>query len=153
MEWLGGHGDLLWFALALLLATVEVVSLDLVFAMLAAGAAVGGISALVGAPFALQVVLALAGAAAGLVVVRPVAIRHLRATPIESRTGVAALIGREAVVTSRIDARGEGRIKLAGEIWSARPFVAGTEIEPGESVDVVEIDGATAVVLRGGDLA
>ncbi|MGN6088145.1 MAG: NfeD family protein [Actinomycetales bacterium] len=152
MEWLGDHAAVLWFAVALLCATVEVVSLDLVFAMLAGGAVVAGVAGLAGAPVLVQVLLGLAGTAAGLGVVRPVAMRHLR-TPLDARTGVAALIGREAIVTARIDARGEGRIKLAGETWSARAFVTGTEIEAGESVDVVEIDGATAVVLRGGDLS
>ena len=45
-----------------------------------------------------------------------------------------------------MDDQGGGRIKLAGEVWSARAYLPGTTIEPGSTVDVFEIDGATAVV-------
>jgi len=61
-------------------------------------------------------------------------------------SGVAALRGREAVVLERVDEQG-GRIKLAGEVWSARALDSEAAYEPGSKVDVVEIDGATAVVM------
>ncbi|NEB68370.1 NfeD family protein, partial [Streptomyces fulvissimus] len=61
-------------------------------------------------------------------------------------TGVDALKGRQAVVVERVDGSG-GRIKLAGEIWSARSLDADQSYEPGREVDVVEIEGATAVVM------
>jgi membrane protein implicated in regulation of membrane protease activity len=146
MEWLGDHAWVAWIALALVFGIVELTTLDLIFLMLAGGALVGGLVAAVSVPLIGQVLVALATAVALLGVVRPVALRHLR-TSVETRTGVAALVGRQAVVLERIDQHG-GRIKLAGEVWSARSFDPHHEIEPGKTVDVVEIDGATAVVYE-----
>jgi membrane protein implicated in regulation of membrane protease activity len=91
------------------------------------------------------VIMSLAVSVAMLGVVRPVALRHLRQAP-EERTGVAALVGRQAVVLERIDGH-SGRVKLAGEVWSARSYDPSHAIEPGRTVDVVSIEGATAVVL------
>jgi membrane protein implicated in regulation of membrane protease activity len=77
-------------------------------------------------------------------VVRPIARRHLR-TPPQLRTGTAALIGRDAIVTKRIDGDG-GAVKLDGEVWTARSYVDDEVIEAGRRVHVVEIRGATALV-------
>jgi membrane protein implicated in regulation of membrane protease activity len=135
-----------WVGLAVLLGVIEVTTLDLLFLMLAGGALAGAGSAALGAPFVLQVVIALVTAVAMLGVVRPVALRHLQ-TPSVSRTGVAALVGAKGVVLERVDAH-SGLIKLAGETWSARSFDPHTAIEPGTAVDVMQIDGATAVVYE-----
>jgi membrane protein implicated in regulation of membrane protease activity len=137
---------LFWVALAVVLGIVEVTTLSLVFAMLAGGAVVGALAALLGAAAPAQVLVALASAVALLAVVRPIALRHIR-MPIESRTGVAALVGAQALVLEQVTAHG-GRIKLGGEIWSARTLDPRESIDPGRTVDVVEIDGATAVVYE-----
>ena len=109
----------MWWAIAaLLLGVVETQTATLVAAMLAGGAAAGAIAALVGAPVAGQLVVFAAVAALLLLVVRPIARRHTR-QPAELRTGVDALIGRDTVVVERVDARG-GRVKIGGEVWSAR---------------------------------
>jgi membrane protein implicated in regulation of membrane protease activity len=79
-----------------------------------------------------------------LVVVRPIAQRHLH-TPSKIRTGVAALVGAEAEVVAAVDAR-DGRVKLSGEIWSARSYDGESAYQPGTVVRVVEISGATALV-------
>jgi membrane protein implicated in regulation of membrane protease activity len=60
---------------------------------------------------------------------------------------VEALKGKQAIVLERVDSSGGGRIKLGGEIWSARSLDAGLAYEPGQEVDVVDIDGATAIVM------
>jgi membrane protein implicated in regulation of membrane protease activity len=134
---------LIWLIVAVALAGAEAISLDLVLIMFAGGAVVGSASALVGLPPALQIVLAIAGALALLLVVRPVAKRHL--TPGETRTGTEALIGCEAIVLSRVDANG-GRVRLKGSEWSARALNERQVIEVGASVQVVQISGATALV-------
>jgi len=134
-----------WVVAAVVLGIVEVTTLDLIFLMLAAGALAGAATALATDSVALQAVVALVVAVAMLGLVRPVALRHLR-TPIETRTGIAALVGAKALVVERVDGHG-GRVKLAGEVWSARSYDGETVLEPGDSVDVVEIDGATALVL------
>jgi membrane protein implicated in regulation of membrane protease activity len=61
-------------------------------------------------------------------------------------TGIEALKGKQAVVVERVDGSG-GRIKLAGEIWSARSLDESESYEPGRHVDVVDIEGATAIVV------
>ena len=145
-DWLGDNAWAGWLGLAVVLGIVETTTLDLVFLMLAGGALAGAIAAGVGAPLLVQAVVAVVATAALLGVVRPVARRHLR-TPIEARTGVAALVGRDALVMQQVDAH-SGQVKLAGEIWSARSSDDREIIEPGTRVHVVEIDGATAVVFR-----
>ena len=87
-------------------------------------------------------------AAAGICVMflRPLARRDVR-LPAISRTGTAALVGRSALVLVEVDDSG-GRVKIGGEEWSAKPFLEGEALQPGEQVEVVQIDGATALVLR-----
>ncbi|MEU2433983.1 NfeD family protein [Streptomyces sp. NPDC007861] len=115
------------------------------FGMLAAGAVAGAVTAGLGFGIVAQVVVFAAVSVALIAVVRPIAARHSTQRP-QLATGVDALRGRQAVVLERVDGSG-GRIKLAGEIWSARALDTGRAFEPGEQVDVVEIDGATAVVM------
>ena len=134
---------MIWLVLAAALAGAEAVSLDLVLIMLAGGAVVGSASALIGLPPALQIVLAIVGALALLLAVRPVAQRHL--TAASTLTGTDALVGCEAIVLSRVDATG-GRVRLNGAEWSARALNEKQVIEVGASVQVVQISGATALV-------
>jgi membrane protein implicated in regulation of membrane protease activity len=135
-----------WLGLAVVLGIVEVASLDLVFAMLAAGALAGAVTAAFTDSVALQAVVSMAVAIAMLFVVRPVAIRHLR-TPLAIRTGIAALVGEHGLVLERVDAH-NGRIKLKGEVWSARSYDPSHVIEAGSPIEVVQIDGATAIVYE-----
>lgn len=134
-----------WLGLTIVLGLAEVLSLDLVLLMLAAGAGMGMVAALLGAPFVLQVVVAAATAVAALAVVRPTAVRRLRSGP-DLRLGHGKLVGQQGVVLERVTHNEPGRIKLAGEVWSAQPFDDDVVIEVGETVDVLEIRGATAVV-------
>ncbi|MFD7552736.1 NfeD family protein [Streptomyces sp. NPDC059578] len=115
------------------------------FGMFAVGAVAGAVTAALGGGIVLQVILFVAVSVALLAVVRPIAARH-RSQVSGSATGIDALRGRQAVVTEPVDGNG-GRIKLAGEIWSARSLHAEQSYAVGEQVDVVEIDGATAVVI------
>ena len=52
---------------------------------------------------------------------------------------------RAPLVMERVDAR-TGRVKVRGEIWSARTSRPGTAYQAGTDVVVTAIDGATAVV-------
>ncbi len=135
---------LIWLIVAALLAGAEALSLDLVLIMCAGGAAAGSVSAAVGLPAPVQVAIALAGALALLLFLRPVAKRHLSGSGA-ARTGVEALIGSQAIVTSKVDAS-DGRVRLAGGEWSARAFDHTQVIPVGSSVQVIQISGATAVV-------
>jgi len=77
-------------------------------------------------------------------VIRPIARRHLK-QPAHLRTGTKALIGERAVVLERVDGDA-GQVKLAGEVWSARAFDDDDVFEQGARVEVLKIEGATALV-------
>ncbi|MFJ9634188.1 NfeD family protein [Streptomyces sp. NPDC091280] len=116
------------------------------FGMLAVGAGAAAATAGLGADPVLQVLVFAVVSVALIAVVRPIANRHRSQRP-QLATGVDALRGRQAVVLERVDGSGSGRIKLAGEVWSARALDTDRAYEPGQEVDVVEIEGATAIVI------
>ncbi|MEU1201510.1 NfeD family protein [Streptomyces sp. NPDC005813] len=116
------------------------------FGMLAVGAVAAAATSGLGGGVVLQVLVFAVVSVALIAVVRPIAARH-RAQQPELATGVEALKGKQAVVMERIDGSGGGRIKLAGEIWSARALDAGQSYEVGQEVDVVDIEGATAIIM------
>jgi membrane protein implicated in regulation of membrane protease activity len=116
------------------------------------------------APFALGAVVALIVVAVGvgglvpalafagtgtlcLVGLRPVAMRHMNHGP-RLRTGAAALIGKRATVLTEIAEDGQGTVKIGGEVWTARAYDNEQAFSAGESADVVEIEGATALIMR-----
>ncbi|GAB2884392.1 NfeD family protein [Streptomyces deserti] len=114
--------------------------------MLAVGAvAAAVVSGMFGGGAVAQVVTFVVVSTALIAVVRPIANRH-RAQRPQLATGVEALKGKQAVVLERVDGSG-GRIKLAGEIWSARALDTDRAYEVGQQVDVVDIEGATAIVM------
>jgi len=146
VDGLGGYDWAAWVGLAVVLGIVEVTTLDLTFAMLAVGALAGAATGLVTDNLVAQAAVALVVAVAMLAVVRPVALRHLR-TPLEIRTGTAALVGERGLVMAPVTAHG-GQVKVKGEVWSARTFDPADTIEAGRSVEIVQIDGATVVVYE-----
>ncbi|MEV7276246.1 NfeD family protein [Streptomyces sp. NPDC093111] len=115
------------------------------FGMLSVGAVAGAVTAALGFGIVAQVIVFAAVSVALIAVARPIAARHRDGRP-GLATGIDALKGRQALVLERVDST-DGRIKLNGEIWSARTLDTGQIFEPGEQVDVVDIDGATAVVM------
>lgn len=114
------------------------------FGMFSVGAVAAAVTAGLGGGLTVQVIVFAVVSTALIAVVRPVARRHR--SQGGAATGIDALKGRQAVVLERVDGSG-GRIKLAGEVWSARALDSGEVYEPGRKVDVVDIDGATAVVM------
>jgi len=132
---------------AVLLAVGEILTPGLCFlGPVALAAAVTAVVAVAGAPVWLQLILFAAASAASLGVLRPLARRHLR-MPAAIRTGTAALEGAHAVVLQRVDQTG-GRVRIGGEDWSARAFMPDQVMEPGARVEVVKIEGATALVYE-----
>src|SRR5262245_60166412 len=113
---------------------------------IALAAVAAGIVAAVGGGWVLSLVVFGAGSIASLALLRPIARRHIRQPP-ETRTGTAALIGAPGLVLERVDADG-GRVKIGGEVWSARSLDGDSVIEPGARVHVAEIEGATALVYE-----
>jgi membrane protein implicated in regulation of membrane protease activity len=145
MDWLGDHLTETWLGVAILLGIAEMFSLDLILGMLALGALVGMVSGILGAGFAVSAIVAALASVACLAVVRPPLVKRLHSGP-ELKLGHGKLVGQQGVVTQRITGLEVGRIKLAGEIWSAAPYDDTLSIEPGATVEVLQIRGATAYV-------
>ena len=134
-----------WVGGALVLGILEMLSLDLVLVMLAGGALAGGLASALGAHLVVQILVAAATSVVLLATLRPWLLKRLRAREELVETNAAALVGRAAVVVATVTGEG-GRVKLAGEVWSARSADA-SAIPPGSAVLVDRIDGATAVVV------
>jgi membrane protein implicated in regulation of membrane protease activity len=145
VDWLSEHAWQAWLIVSLLLAGAEAATLDLTLLMMAAGALAGCGVAAIGLGGALQVVVAAVVAVGMLAFVRPNVVKRLHAGPT-IRTGPAALVGTNAFVLERVTET-SGRVKLNGEVWTARSLDETVAIEPGARVSVAQIDGATAVVF------
>lgn len=139
---------LIWLGAAVLLAAGESVGGELFLLMLAGGALGGSAAAFLGAPvwgqalaFALVSIILVAG-------VRPVIRRRLLSALPEHDTNTAALTGRGGTVVEAVGP-GRGLVEIAGDTWTARPLLDGETFEPGEKILVHQIEGATAIVVRG----
>jgi membrane protein implicated in regulation of membrane protease activity len=137
-----------WLVFALALGVAEALTGDMFLLMLGGGALAASLTAWLtdwpiladGAVFLIVSVLL-------VVVVRPAVRRQL--TPKAVQMGIQALEGKKAVVLYRV-AGDQGRIKLDGQVWTARALNESDVYEPGDSVTVLRIDGATAVVFGNG---
>jgi membrane protein implicated in regulation of membrane protease activity len=135
-----------WMIAAGVLAVGEIATVSFFLGPIAIAAVLAAIVALAGAGLAAQWIAFIAASLGSLLVLRPIAKRHLR-TPAQIRTGTAALVGAPAIVLERVDGRG-GQVKIAGEIWTARAYDEDEVFEPGARVEVMKIDGATALVCE-----
>jgi membrane protein implicated in regulation of membrane protease activity len=138
---------LAWAIAALLLAIGEILTPGLFFlGPVALAAVAAAIAAVAGAAVWLQILVFAGASVASLGILRPIARAHLH-MPAALRTGTAALVGAPAVVLQRVDQH-SGRVRIGGEEWSARAFMPDQVLEPGTKVEVVKIEGATALVLE-----
>jgi membrane protein implicated in regulation of membrane protease activity len=147
-EWLGDNWWALWLTLFLAFAVVEMLTLDLFFIMLGGGALAALVADFAGADLWLQIVAFCVVSLLMIGLVRPVALRHLRKGPADQRTNVDRLIGEPALVMQAVSVTG-GLVKIGGDVWSARSTDG--VLEPGSTVIVTRIDGATAVVASGAE--
>jgi membrane protein implicated in regulation of membrane protease activity len=139
--------DWVWWVIAAGgLAVGEIFTMGFFLGPLAIAAVLAAIVSLAGAGLALSWVVFIVASLASVLVLRPIARRHLR-TPPRIRTGTAALVGGPATVIERVDVHG-GCVKIGGELWSARAYDEDDSFEPGARVEVMKIDGATALVAE-----
>jgi membrane protein implicated in regulation of membrane protease activity len=137
-------GWIVWLVLAAVLGVAEIMTTTLAFGLMAVGAVVAGVVGVAGAGLPFQLIAFAVASAAGLGVVRPIAIRHIKQPPL-LRTGTSALVGRSAKVVEEVTDDG-GKVRIGGELWSARPYDESRVIPAGSTVDVFAIEGATALV-------
>ena len=136
----------LWLIAAVVLAIGEIATMGFFMAPFAAGALVAAVTSGAGAGTAINLIVFLVVSMVALGALRPVARSHRR-QPALSRTGTAALVGKNATVLERIaNNEGVGCVRIDGEVWTARAFMEEETYEAGTRVQVVEIRGATALV-------
>jgi membrane protein implicated in regulation of membrane protease activity len=135
---------IVWLIVAVALGVAEVITTTLAFGLVAVGALVAALTAALGASPPWQFAAFVLASLAGLVLVRPAAMRHLRRTP-SLRSGTAALVGQNALVLDEVNPH-SGRVQIGGEEWSARPYDESSVIPAGATVEVLQIKGAMALV-------
>jgi membrane protein implicated in regulation of membrane protease activity len=140
---------IIWLLAACLLGVGEMHQGGFYLAPFALGAAVAALLSILGVGVGLSAIAFLISSGIVFATLRPVARRH-RQLPPSIRTGAAALIGRHAMVLERIaNDEGVGCVRIeGGEVWTARSFDEDEVIDVGERVEVVEIRGATALVMH-----
>jgi membrane protein implicated in regulation of membrane protease activity len=143
MDWI------LWVVAACILGIGEMHTGGLYLLPFAVGAAIAAVVSVLGVGLPLVVLVFVLASALAFGGLRPVARRHRRLPPA-IRTGAAALVGHRAMVLERIaNDEGVGCVKIDnGEVWTARSYDEDEVINVGERVEVVEIRGATALVMH-----
>lgn len=135
---------IIWLIVAAALGVAELVTMTLALGLIAVGAvAAAGVGA-AGGNEALQFGAFIVASVAGLGLVRPIALRHIKQPPL-LRSGTSALVGRSAVVVEEVSAH-SGQVRIGGELWSSRPYDETLTIPVGSTVDVFQIEGVTALV-------
>ena len=135
---------IVWLVVAAVLGVAELMTTTFALGIIAIGALVAaGVGAMhLAIPF--QLLAFVVASAAGLGFVLPIARRHIKQPPL-LKTGPAALVGRSARVLEEVTEHG-GRVRIGGEVWSARAYDESLIIPVGRVVDVMQIEGATALV-------
>ena len=135
---------IVWLIVAAVLGVAELLTATLAFGLIAVAAVVAAVVGAFHLELGVQLAAFVVAAGAGLGFVRPIAIKHIKQPPA-LRTGTAALVGRSGIVLEEVTEH-SGRIRIGGEEWSSRAYDESLVIPVGTKVDVMQIDGATAIV-------
>lgn len=135
---------LLWLVAAVVFGVAEIFTLTAALGVLGAAAVVPAVLAALGLPLPIQVVAFAVASVVGVVLVRPIALEHMRRPQLE-QFGVDALVGKRAFVVREVSDR-DGLVRIDGEEWTARSFDDDTVITEGAAVNIMRITGATAYV-------
>jgi len=138
---------LLWLIIGVILVLAEMLSGAFVLVMLGGAALVAALVASIGAGAIASGIVFAAVAAGGITLARPALVRHMHLGE-HVKTNIDALVGGKAVVVATVNAH-TGQVKINGEVWSARSYDETEVLEPGRSVTIMNISGATAVVWGG----
>ncbi|MDR2983519.1 MAG: NfeD family protein [Nocardiopsaceae bacterium] len=134
----------IWLVAAAALGVAEMLTTTLALGLVAIGALAGALTEAVGGPPLVQLAVFVAVSLAGIVLIRPVALRRLQSRNT-LRTGTAALVGQTGYVLADVSPHA-GLVRIGGEEWSARPFDEASVIPAGSTVDILQIKGALALV-------
>jgi membrane protein implicated in regulation of membrane protease activity len=138
----------IWLSAAVVLSIAEALGGEFVLLMLGAGALVtAGFALFVPEVLWLQLLVFAISSVALVMIARPALLRRFH-TPAQIKSGVEAIVGSKATVIATVDSHG-GQVKIGGEVWSATGVDGHRPLPPGTPVTVVEVRGATAVVIWG----
>jgi membrane protein implicated in regulation of membrane protease activity len=135
---------IVWLIVAAALGVAELMTTTFALGIIAVAAIVAAGASALGLALPFQLLAFVVASGGGLGFVLPIARRHIRQPPL-LKTGPAALVGRPAQVLEEVTGQG-GRVRIGGEVWSARSYDEDLVIPPGRTVDVMQIEGATALV-------
>jgi membrane protein implicated in regulation of membrane protease activity len=135
---------LIWLIFALVLGVAEIFTLTAALGLIGGAALITAGVAAIGLPLPIQLLAFTITATAGVVLIRPIAVRHML-RPQPERFGVDALVGKPAQVIHQVTGL-QGRVRIGGEEWMARAYNEDLVIPAGATVDVMEISGSTALV-------
>lgn len=135
----------LWLALMIIFIIAEIITVGLTSIWFAGGALAALIFAMAGWNAVLQVVLFFAVSFVLLFFTKPFVLKYVK--PHNVKTNYEEIIGKEVLVTARIDNReGTGTAVVNGQEWTARSTADDIVIEAGTTARVVEIKGVKLYV-------
>jgi membrane protein implicated in regulation of membrane protease activity len=141
-------GWILWLVVACVFGVGELITTGFLLAPFAVGALAAAVADAAAGEVAGAVVF-VAVSAVILLMIRPIVQSRIMHSSPPLRTGAAALIGKRAIVLERIaNDEGVGFVRIDGEVWTARAFDDARVIESGTPVEIIEIRGATALVIE-----
>lgn len=133
---------------ALVMFVVEILTSGFAAICLTFGALAGAVAAAAGCSLKLQILWFAIFTLASFVLVRPLMIKMFARRGQGRKSGVEALVGRDAIVTETIDpVSGRGRVAVDGDSWKAQPD-DGSVIGCGEHVTVVRVNSVILTVSR-----
>jgi len=135
-----------WVVIAVVLLVAEATTSAFVAVYFGLAAIVTAAIAAAGLGVPVQLIAFAGLSVGGLLLTRP-ALQRAAGKTAGIRTGVDAMQGRIGVVTRAIAELEPGQVKVGGETWTARCYYDEEAIPLGSRVEVVKVEGVTALVI------
>ena len=135
-----------WVVIAVVLLVAEATTSAFVAVYFGLAALVTAAVAAAGLGTPVQLIAFIALSVGGMLATRP-ALKRAAGKGGGIRTGVDAMQGRVGVVTRPIGELEPGQVKIGGETWTARCYYDEEAIPAGSRVEVVKVEGVTALVI------
>lgn len=136
---------LFWTIITIVCLIMELSSGDFYVTCFAIGALVSIVTAVVGLPFWVQVVVWAICSVLSIWLIRPHLVQAIHRGADERKSNADALMGQVGEVSQTIIAGDYGRVKLDGDDWKAEAPASSVNIEKGTKVKVV---GRESIILQ-----
>ena len=136
---------IIWFAVILIAAFIEITTMDLTSIWFSISAVVSFILAIVGAQIIWQILAFIVISTILLLSVRPLVKNYFRTNIVG--TNADALVGKVATCTKEIQPNDRGEVKVDGKYWTA--IASGDEtIHVGDKAEILAIEGVKLIVVK-----